>query len=360
MNLRKQIGKLIITDISSPDIDKSRKEYEKLLIEHNVGGIMLFNELRLKNFPIKIENQLINEEQSKNLISELKSYNPNLFIAVDLEGGLVDRLHHIRKKRYKSPKEIGLTNEEFAYNYFKKQGKYIKEIGFNMNASPVLDAVSAYNDKYLMAYQKRSFSNDEDLVSKLGSSCIKGLKESNIIPIGKHFPGLGQVKKGFDPHFDFPKIKKITKKSLKPFLYNIYNGLDAIMTTHLIVEEYGKDIATKNRNIIKILRNYGYEGIIMTDDICFMSTGMINKKREMGPTKENISSIVDTAYNSIKAGHDMILTRQLGCVNNPETDFIGMITRRIEEGLLSNDINLNQFIDSFQRVSRIRTKYLKF
>lgn len=362
MSLKKIIGQLIITDISSADTERYSHEYEKLIKDYNVGGIMLFNDLNLKDFPIKIENQLIDKEQTEGLIRKLKSYNSDLFIAVDVEGGLVDRLYHVRKVRYPSAKEIGefmkKGKEGLTYAYFHNQGKYLGRLGFNMNAAPVLDVVPSYKEKYLMAYHERGFSPDPKIVSQAGLACIKGLQNAKIIPVAKHFPGLGPVLKGFDPHVDFPKIKKVTKKSLKPFFDAVDKGIEVIMTTHLQVEEYGAKVATVNKDIVNVLRGYGFNGIVVTDDICFMSTGMLNRNRELGPTKENIQSIVDTAYGAIKAGHDMVLVRQLGCVNNPDTDFIGMIIDRVVEGLKKRDISPDRILRSYARVLDLKEKYL--
>lgn len=361
MDLKKVVGQLIITDISSPDTENYRHEYEKL-IGYNVGGLMLFNGLNIGQFPLKLENQMVSYEQTKQLIKKLKSYDPGLFIAVDVEGGLVDRLHHIRGIRYSSAKDVGRvvkdSGDAWAYNTFSLQGDYLRSLGFNMNAAPVLDVVPSYKEKYIMAYQKRSFSSDPKLVSKAGLACIKAMQNSKIVPIAKHFPGIGSVLKRFDPHIDFPKIRKVTKKSLEPFLDAVDNGVDVIMTTHLKVKKYGKKIATMNEDLVNTLRDYGFSGIVITDDISLMSTGMLNRKREQGPTKENIQSIVDTGYEALKAGHDMVLMRQLGCVNNPETNFLKMVIDKVEEGILSKDISEEKILGSYRKVLELKKKYL--
>lgn len=364
MDLKKVVGQLIITDISSPDTENYRHEYEKLIKHYNVGGIMLFNGFKSESFPIATENQLIDEQQTKDLIKELKSFNPDLFIAVDVEGGLVDRVHHIRGIRYSSAKDVGSivenSGDAWAYNTFSLQGDYLRSLGFNMNAAPVLDVVPSYKDKYLMAYQKRSFGSDPRLVSKAGLACIKAMQNAKIIPVAKHFPGLGPISKHFDPHVDFPKIRKITKKSLKPFLDAIDSDVEVIMTTHIQVKEYGKKLATINEKIPEFLRKNNFQGVILTDCISMMSTGMLNRKRELGPTKENIESIIDTSYEALKAGHDMLLLRQLGCVNNPETDFLKMVIDKVADGVEKGDISREKIMESYNRVLELKKRYVKY
>lgn len=361
-SLKKVVAQLIITDISSPYVREYDHEYCRLIFDYNIGGIMLFNGLNINGFPIRLENQLVEENQTKSLIKKLKSYNPKLLVAVDVEGGLVDRLHYIRKRSYNSAKIIGeLVKDgkdfEWLSGLFNLRGQYLRSLGFNMNAAPALDVVPSYKDKYLMAYQKRSFGSNADLVSKAGLACIKGMQDAKIIPVAKHFPGLGPVAKGFDPHFDFPEIKKVNKKSLKPFFDAVDNGVEVIMTTHLKVKKYGSEIATVNKDVLDILRNYGFDGVIITDCISMMSTGMLNRHRNQGPTKENIESIVNTAYDAVKAGHDMILVRQLGCVNKQETDFIKMIINKIEKGVLNKDISEKQIMKSYEKVLKLKEVY---
>lgn len=364
-DLTKMVGQLIITDVSSADIGDAKvlKEYEKLIVDYNVAGIMLFNEFSLEDFPIKIENQLVTEEQTACLIKKLKSYDDKLFIAVDVEGGRVDRLKHVRNFAYDSAKEIGKLvkkkkwNKMLAYAHFYNQGSYLKELGFNMNAAPVLDVVPSYRNKYLMAYSERSFSSDADLVSKIGGWCIQSLQNVKVMPVAKHFPGIGSVLKKYDPHFDYPHVRKITEKSMKPFKDAIKSGVDVIMTTHVIVDEHGKDIATVNENIIGLLRNNAFEGVVITDCITMMSTGMLNRKRKTGPTEENLKNIVDTGFKALKAGHDMVLLRQLGCVNNPETDFIKSLIDKVADGVEKGDISYEQILRSYEKVLNLKKRY---
>ena len=177
--------------------------------------------------------------------------------------------------------------------------------------------------------------------------------KNKIIPVAKHFPGLGEVKE--DPHLTFPKLKRLSVTSLMPFIKLIDYRIPAIMTTHLITERhYGNEIATKNPKIIKMLRTgYGFDGIIMTDDLALMSTGLINKDKERGATKENIENIVNTAYGAIKAGHDMIICRQLGYINNENTNYIKMIIDKLEEGVKTGDIPKDQIEYSNRKIQRL-------
>ncbi|MBM3200262.1 hypothetical protein FJZ53_04955, partial [Candidatus Woesearchaeota archaeon] len=332
-------------------------EYEKLFIKHNVGGVMLFNEYK-KDWA-NVENQLVNEEYATSLIRKLKSYSKDLFVGVDVEGGSVDRLHQVRGGRYPSARLLGKLfqdmNDHLFISYFEEQGSYLKELGFNFNAAPVLDVVPSYDEKYLMAYSERSFSDDAETVSGIGRICIKSLQDCGIMPVAKHFPGLGPVLRDYDPHYSFPKIRSISEESMKPFREAINHGLDAVMTTHLKVSKYGKSIATTNKKIVSILRKKCFNGIIMTDDLCLMSTGMFGKTE--GLNKKNLKNIVKTACQAFKAGHDIVLVRQLGLVNDDKTDIIRMIidevSKKVDQGVISEE----QLRESYKKVLGLKRKY---
>ncbi|MCR6678913.1 glycoside hydrolase family 3 protein, partial [Escherichia marmotae] len=76
----------------------------------------------------------------------------------------------------------------------------------------------------------RSYSDSPEKVAELGLELIKGLKESKVVPVAKHFPG--HVDTDVDSHLSLPvvkhSIKRLRKVELLPFKTAIENGIDAI------------------------------------------------------------------------------------------------------------------------------------
>ena len=219
-----------------------------------------------------------------------------MFISGDEEGGSVSRMP---KELRKSPSNriIGDRNDDkLSYNIGKMIGKEIRSFGFNMNYAPVLDINSNPNNKVI---GNRSFGNNVEVVNRLGIQTMKGLMDSNIISVVKHFPGHGDT--SIDSHISLPVVEKDLEKlnsfEFIPFKKAIENGVDAIMVSHILLTQIDKNNpATMSKAIVSdILRgDLGFNGVIITDD---MTMGAITKNY----------SIENAAINSINAGTDIVL-----------------------------------------------------
>ena len=82
----------------------------------------------------------------------------------------------------------------------------------------------------------RSFSDDPSIVGEFGSKYIEGLNEYNIIGCAKHFPGHGDT--ATDSHYGLPMVDKseeeLFSNELKPYTIAIDQGIDMIMTAHIL------------------------------------------------------------------------------------------------------------------------------
>ena len=111
-------------------------------------------------------------------------------------------------------------------------GEELAALGFNADFAPDIDV---NNNPSNPVIGTRSFSDDPDLVSKLGKAYAKGLSENNIIATYKHFPGHGDT--SVDSHIGTPSVEKtydeIKKTELVPFEAAIKDGAEMIMTAHI-------------------------------------------------------------------------------------------------------------------------------
>lgn len=328
MTLDEKIGQLIICGFDGYTLDNN---FKNLIKENHLGGVILFS----KN--IKNSDGLIN------LINSLKETNSSnkipLFISVDEEGGPVSRMPN---EIYDIPsnKYIGqINNEDFSYEIGKLLGKQLSAFGFNLNFAPVLDINSNPNNPVIGI---RSFGNDKDLVSKLGVKVINGIKEENIIPVAKHFPGHGDT--SVDSHLNLPVVNhdfnRLNNFELIPFKEAIKNGVDAIMVAHILLPKLDKNNpATLSKTIITdILRNkLNFNGLILTDD---MTMGAITENYNIG----------DAAVKSINAGSDIILVCH-------ETNNINTVINSIKLAVSKNIITESRINESVYRILSTKEKF---
>lgn len=287
MSLDEKIGQLFMVGFDGSD---SLSERDLSLInDFKVGGLIFFG----KN--IKTSSQVIK------LINEIKALNMErknipLFLSLDQEGGTVTRLPQEILKFDKAMNIGNKNDEQFAYDSAKLMGKVISSLGFNMNFAPVLDVYTNQNNKVIGS---RAFSNDKNIVANLGIATMNGFKDSNLIAVGKHYPGHGDT--DLDSHYDLPIVKhdyeRIYDVELYPFKKAIDAGLDMVLVSHLLYEKIDPDnIATLSRTFLyEILRkDMGFRGVVITDD-------MIMK----GLT--NTESISEASVKALKAGVDILL-----------------------------------------------------
>lgn len=254
-----------------------------------IGGVILF----ARNF-----------ESSKQLIeltTEIRSLrNPHLLIAVDHEGGRVQRF---QKEFTRLPAMLELGK---IWNHRPQQAKNLaKQLGFVMSAelsacgidfsfAPVLDVDHGQSS----VIGDRAFHRSPSAIAELAHSLMMGLKLNGMAAVGKHFPGHGFIKA--DTHhelaIDHRSYEDIEMEDLIPFKQLIDFGITGIMAAHIIYSSVDKHPAGFSKYWLKtILRNeLGYEGCVFSDDLSMKGT-------------EGYGNIVDRARIALEAGCDMVL-----------------------------------------------------
>ncbi len=252
-----KVGQLFIIGIDGTEVnDETRAKIEEL----HPGGILLLG----KN--IETEGQV------KKLISDLQAVALEdtglpLFIAVDQEGGLVNRISFLEE----NTAQRDIESEAEAFRVGLKRGEELKELGINLNFSPLLDKVQKTDFIF-----ERAFRGPE---GSLGAAMIRGQKESGILSCIKHFPGYGEV--SFNPEDSlarrrgFPELKQFKKAmEARPEMVMvanvIYNELEEVPFTFskkgidLLKEELGKEplVITDDLDQYSLLNNYSLKEIV--------------------------------------------------------------------------------------------------
>ena len=307
MTLEEKIGQMFIIGFNGAD---AKGEIEELIRKHYIGGVILY-EWNIKNMRPKDDvdpkeddfdipksvAELTNDLQA--LADKTPRHIP-LFIAADQENGaclIVERGITILPGNM----SLGHTRDEtLSLEAGRITGQELRAMGINMDLAPVVDVNTNKKNDIIAA---RAFGGHPDIVKKLGTAFMKGLHEGGAIAVGKHFPGHGDT--GENPVYTLPKInyelQHMKEFTLPPFESLIENGIEAIMTAHMVVPkewEPQKDWpVTFSEKVTKMMRDsMGLKDkIIMTDDLTDM--GAIRKKW----------SVPEAVELSIKAGNDIIL-----------------------------------------------------
>lgn len=289
-----------------------------------IGGIILFER------DIKSRLDLL-EKTSK--IKNLKGIP--LFIAVDQEGGYVQRMSARNGfKDYKSAKEISNVNPHNAYIQYKLMATELHFYGINLNFMPCVDLIIDENS--ILNKNERAYSSDPDVVSRYAKEAIKAHNENKVITSLKHFPGHGSI--SGDTHKGFVDVSETWSEiELEPFkkLANL-NNLQTVMMAHVFNKNIDENYpASLSKKTTSILREF-FDGVIVTDDL------------DMKAIKDNYN-LQDVIVNAINADVDILL------FSNYEEDVdLDRIYEIYNNALKNGTIKKEQVEKSFNRIIELK------
>ena len=263
---------------------------DKEMLSHPLlGGVILF----ARNFESPMQLAALTAE-----IRALR--DPALLIAVDHEGGRVQRFHQgfSRIPPMRSLGQRWLDDPESAGAISRALGTIIaaelQAHGVDFSFTPVLDVDFGSSS----VIGDRAFSDQPAVVAGLAGALIAGMAEGGMAAVGKHFPGHGWVKA--DSHVDVPvderELAAIESSDLVPYRRLIPAGLAGIMPAHVVYPKVDSRPAGFSPVWLKdiLRRGLGFEGMIFSDDLSMEGAS-------------SAGGVVERARAALGAGCDMAL-----------------------------------------------------
>ncbi|MGE4264885.1 MAG: glycoside hydrolase family 3 N-terminal domain-containing protein [Desulfovibrio sp.] len=245
--------------------------------ELNLGGVILFDRDAALGIP---DRNIKSPEQVRRLTDALalaakNAGQPPLFIAVDQEGGRVQRLKPVNgfpdspAAADLCPEAEGTVDTAPALAAGAATGRMLREAGFNLDFAPVCD-VNVNPDNPVIGKIGRSFSADPSQAAACAGAFAMGLQGQGVLTAAKHFPGHGSSTA--DSHLGFTDVTETwTEAELLPFAELIRAGrADMVMTAHVFNAHLdAKHPATLSRAVITGLlrKRLGFAGVVVTDDL---------------------------------------------------------------------------------------------
>lgn len=301
-------------------------EDKTLLQNPQVGGLILFS----RNYQ--------SPQQLSDLIREIRVYAPKILIAVDQEGGRVQRFREgfTRLPPMASLGTLYQTEPTSACQAATQLGwlMAVELIGYGVDISfaPVLDLNFGVSD----VIGDRAFSAGPEEVAALAGAFIRGMREAGMAATGKHFPGHGWVVA--DSHLEIPvderSLAEIEVQDLIPFARLMEQGLAAVMPAHVIYRQIDEHPAGFSPYWIgqRLRGEMGFDGVVFSDDLTMEGASVAG-------------GFEARAEQALIAGCDMLLV----CNNRPAAlqvlrylesiDHLG--SPRVERMLASCQIDLN-------------------
>lgn len=330
-DLRKQIGQQMLIGISGKSLTESEK---KFIVENNIGGVVLFG--RNVEEPKQIYD-LTNEIQS--LRNQMMSDVP-LIVGIDMEGGRVARLK-APFTTWPPMANLGeIDSPSLAFKFAQSMGEELKAVGINLNFAPCVDVLTNPANELI---GDRSFSDDPEIVGKIGSAVVRGFLKASIIPCAKHFPGHGNTI--IDSHEDLPveevDFERLNEIELNPFKKAFRARVDMVMTAHMKFPKIDPDwpVTLSEKFIKEILRDTGYKKIVITDDLDMKALAN-NYDKEFIPVQ------------ALKAGCNMLLY-----CNEPDSPPIALDA--VEKAVKDNVISEETILSNMDLVHSLKKERLR-
>ena len=230
-------------------------EDRRILRQPEVGGLILF------------ARNIEDPRQVRELCASIRAVRPDLLLAVDQEGGRVQRL---RNGFVRLPAMRALADNDNAEQLAEHCGwlmaTEVLAVGLDLSFAPVLDL----DHQRSAVVGSRSFEGDAELATRLAGAFIRGMDAAGMAATGKHFPGHGWAEA--DSHVAIPvderSLDEIRARDLVPF-QRLSQQLAAVMPAHVIYPQVDAGPAGFSRRWLQdILRGeLGFDGVIFSDDL---------------------------------------------------------------------------------------------
>ncbi len=280
-NLRQVAGRVLMVGLEGPSVTALERSWLRLI---KPSGVILFR------------RNIETPEQVIDLLRETTSIvGRPLLRAVDMEGGLVDRLRGIFGAMPSPADVYGTRNPDLYHHHGILIGRAAHMMGFNACFAPVLDLALPEAKEVLGS---RVISARPSDVVHYASAFLTGLAKQEIYACGKHFPGLGGGT--LDSHMHLPEIRRtwdqLWNEDMVPYR-ELAHLLPMVMVAHAsypLVDQFRFPASISEYWISRILRKrIGYKGLVISDN---MEMGGVLSQRSIG----------DAAVKAIAAGTDMI------------------------------------------------------
>lgn len=259
----------------------SLTDIEREVLRHpQVGGVILF----ARNYE--------SPEQLLDLTISIRDCREHLLIAVDHEGGRVQRFR-TGFTRIPSMYSLAQNTPDLLMPAARIMALELMASGVDFTFAPVLDRYNPESD----VIGDRAFDHNIDRLIGFAGTFIEGLNQEGMPAVGKHFPGHGGVTG--DTHTESaidPRCwADIAQTDLMPFA-QLSSKLAGIMPAHVTFPEVcDSPVGFSTYWLQSVLREQlGFRGITFSDDLAMAAAKIAGSPLERG-------------LAALDAGCDMIL-----------------------------------------------------
>jgi beta-N-acetylhexosaminidase len=317
-HLMRVAGQCLMLGFTGKNADSAQAKALRTQLKKGYAGGVLF-----------LRHNIGSASQVKALCESFLNVRSDLFLAIDQEGGAVQRLDEDQNVTDvdRPLRVVERYSPEQAQALYETLAKDLTTFGFNLNLAPVVDVHSASNPA--IGKWGRAFSDNPDIIARYASSFVEAHHKHGLKTALKHFPGQGLARG--DTHDGMVDITSSwSEDELKPFRLMIENGYrDMIMGGHVTHRQWdskGRPLIFSPAVMKGLLRDrLKFKGVALTDDL------------DMGAIRKHYS-LQDAVLKALQAGNDMIM---LSNSLKPDSDLAektcAALIKTVQEDYMSAD-----------------------
>ncbi len=242
-------------------------EDQLLLSQPQVGGLILFG------------RNVESPQQVRALTDSIRAIRSDILIAVDQEGGRVQRL----REGFTRLPAMGMLGQFYDIDPDEAlcaaatagwlMASEVLAVGIDFSFAPVLDVNGVSH-----VIGDRGFHARSRVVSQLSRAFMQGMHRAGMATTGKHFPGHGSVEA--DSHvaapIDHRSLDEIRTEDMTVF-FEVADQLDALMPAHVIYPQVDPNPAGFSKywlqNIVR--GEMGFDGVLFSDDLSMQAACVV-------------------------------------------------------------------------------------
>lgn len=240
----------LVVGIPGPELGSDERD---TLTEIEPVGIILF------------ARNIETADQTRSLVEQLRELDKPPFVAVDLEGGVVNRLSGLWGD-LPTPAEAGKAGRRAVLALGEAAGAACRHLGIQLDLAPVVDLDCPGG---CLGIQGRCLSDDPKRLVVLARLFNDGLATWGVTGCSKHFPGLGWVPA--DTHEELPVLdsdKAELQRQIGVFR-ELSQVFPAVMMAHVVVPGLGDSErpASLSRTVVEMAAALPGSPVVLSDDI---------------------------------------------------------------------------------------------
>ncbi len=276
------VGRLILAPLDISPRSSSQSAVISFVHTNHLAGVTLFGE-SLATSAAKSAVAAVHEGQS------------NALIAVDHEGGTVQRLKGKGFTVLPSWRSLCALRAEERRALLRESASELSKVGITTVFAPVIDVAP---DKGILG--GRSCSDDPLVVAEAARDFISLFSAAGIQPVLKHYPGIGSVQK--DLHTDLDALFQLPLELPLFETLTQFEPSPGVMTAHVVVQGLSEDApCSLSRTCIARLQSTAPQALIFTDAL-EMASSRFNR---FNPQQE--LPLSEVARQAILAGSHVLV-----------------------------------------------------